>query len=47
MTIEDIEKLMDKFYDIYEDVDEQVFEQLNSYFIDDKEGFKEYIELFK
>jgi len=43
MTIEDIEKLMDKFYDIYEDVDEQVFEKLNSYFFDDKEGFKEYV----
>lgn len=43
MKIEDIEKLMDKFYDINEDVDEQVFEKLNSYFFDNREEFKEYV----
>lgn len=43
MTIEDIEKLMDKFYNINDDVDEQVFEKLNSYFFDDRDGFKEYV----
>ena len=43
MTIENIEKLMDKFYDINEDVEEQVFEELTSYFSNDKEGFKEYV----
>ncbi len=43
MTIEEIEILMDKFYDLDEDVDEQVFNALNAHFGNDKNGFIDYI----
>lgn len=43
MTLEEIELLMDRFYDVNEDVDEQVFEALNAYFKNDKQGFIDYI----
>ena len=43
MTIEDLEELMDKFYDINKDVDQQVFDALNSYFENNKNGFIDYI----
>ena len=42
MKTEEIEKLMDKFYDLDSDVDDQVFEQLLKFANSDKEAFIKY-----
>jgi len=42
MRIEEIENLMDKFYDLESDVDDQVFEELQKFANSDKEGFIKY-----
>jgi len=43
MSIEDIEKLMDRFYDLDSDVDDQVFAALRNFANDDRERFVEYV----
>lgn len=43
MRIEEIENLMDKFYDLDSDVDDQVFEELQKFANSDKEGYIKYL----
>ncbi|MEL6534530.1 MAG: hypothetical protein AAFQ98_03920 [Bacteroidota bacterium] len=47
MKIEEIENLMDKFYDLDSDVEDQIFEELLKFANNDKEGFINYVNAQK